>query len=224
MPIAHALLTEETFCNPLFDHCSARSLVLLLRTCRPVNRAVRGYMAKRFNVNRILDRFFSDAMSFRLLQARTGTLVSGSSALQYFDRSFYPSSDLDIYVSRVWANDVGQFLLQEGYKFCRDSSQHPTFQSALKEKRVTNATAHYGNFRGIAAVFTFEKDQAVGNKLKVQVMAAVRSPMEVILRFHSSTLGSQFCSWFSLRLRFSRCHERYHFQPRILSLPEGYAG
>ena len=187
VPVAHRLLTEDTFYVTIFDYCSARSLVLLLRTCRPVNNAVRMYMDKRFNINRILDRYFSDAMSFRFLQARTGTLISGSSALQYFDRSFYPTSDLDIYVSRVWAREVGQFLLQQGYQFCRDSSQHPTFNSALKEKRVANATAHYGNFKGIAAVFTFKKGQAKGEDLKVQVMASVRSPMEVILRFHSST-------------------------------------
>ena len=182
------ILTEEYYATIIFDHCSARSLVVLLRTCRSVNHAVRVYMTRSFSIERILQRYFFQTLPFRYLQARTGCLVSGSSALQFFDRSFYPDSDLDLYVSKGWAYDVGTFLLQEGYKFVRTSSQHPTFGVAVQEDRVATATAHYGNFRGISAVFTFQKRSKDGTNLKVQVMAAVRSPMEVILRFHSSTL------------------------------------
>ena len=131
----------------LLDYCSAKSLVLLLRTCRTLKAAVEAYIGLRFDVNRILGRYFAAPRAFRYLQACTGTLISGSSALQFFDRSFYPSSDLDLYVSKVWGLRVGRFLFQEGYSFVPSQHQHPTFQVAIVEERVHTNTALYGNFR-----------------------------------------------------------------------------
>ena len=56
----------------------------------------------------------------------------------------------------------------------------------ISEDHVVNAVALYGNLQGIAGVFTFKKENSDGEELKVQIMVAVRSPMEVIFRFHSS--------------------------------------
>ena len=53
---------------------------------------------RAFNVNRFLARFFSDAIAFRALEVRIGTLTSESAALQFFDRTFYPKSDLGLFV------------------------------------------------------------------------------------------------------------------------------
>ena len=125
-------------------------------------------------------------MSFRRLQACTGTLISGSTALQFFDRTFYPESDLDIYVPKTWRNEVGQFLLRAGYSFVPHSSQHPTFVEAVFENSVTTSTAEYGNFKGISGVFNFEKNGMHGERLKIQLMVAVRSAIEPILHYHSS--------------------------------------
>ena len=43
--------------------------------------------------------------------------------------------------------------------------------------------------KGVAGVFTFTKTSDVDpeHELKVQMIVACRTPMEVILRFHSST-------------------------------------
>ena len=169
----------------LLDYCSAKSLVSLRRTCTAVKTHVDAYIAQKFNVDRILTRYFTNPNAFRYLQGWTGTLISGSSALQFFDRSFYPLSDLDLYVSKGWGPEVGHFLLQEGYSFVPGQKQHPTFDSALTEPRVQNNAALYGNFKGISGVFTFENTGRGGTR-KVQVMLAVRTPIEVILRFHSS--------------------------------------
>lgn len=125
-------------------------------------------------------------MAFRYLQACTGTVISGSTALQFFDRSFYPESDLDIYVPMAWRLKVGHYLSEQGYRFVPNSIQHPNYDVAVSERRVITATARYGNLRGIAGVFTFKKRGADGEERKVQIMVAVRSPIEVIFRFHSS--------------------------------------
>lgn len=143
-------------------------------------------MRRAFNVNRLYSRYFSDPIAFRCLQSTTGALVSGLTALQLFDRSFYPESDLDIYVPFHGRKQLGHFLLNAGYRFVHNFFQHSNFDDAVSERRVMTATGNYGNFKGISGVFTLEKDRLDGNTLRVQIMVATRSPIEVILRFHSS--------------------------------------
>ena len=185
-PLFDAILNEDALCNLILDSCSAKGLVLLLRTSHAIRGIVFNYMKRTFDVDKLLSRYFTYPLSFRQLQACTGTLISGSTALQFFDRTFYPESDLDIYVPRAWRSEVGRFLLQAGYKFVRHPPQHPTFINAVFEHGVSTATANYGNFKGISGVFNFEKDGRHGEKLKIQLMVAVRSAIEPILHYHSS--------------------------------------
>ena len=44
----------------------------------------------------------------------SGAVVSGSAALQFLDRVFYPSSDLDIYVSHANVEAAELWLLDHG--------------------------------------------------------------------------------------------------------------
>ena len=209
----------------LFDNCSAKTLVRLLRTCRKVNDAVREYMGKRYNVDKLLARYFVDTASFRHLQARTGTLISGSTALQFFDRVFYPESDLDIYTPKAWREVVGLFLLKAGYTFARNPAQHPTFESAVSEAQVVDITALYGNFKGVGGVFNFVKTLPNGETLKIQLIVAVRSPIEIIMRYHSSKSKTAFCSHvlFNHRL-YSRRNERHIIQYSVLYVSPRYVG
>jgi hypothetical protein len=39
-----------------------------------------------YNIEHHFGRYFDDPLSFRVLQAQTGTIVSGSNALQFFER------------------------------------------------------------------------------------------------------------------------------------------
>lgn len=185
-PFLDYIMLNPVVYDAVFDACSAKSLVLLLRTCRTINESVKSYMRRAFNVDRLLSRYFKNPIAFRYLQACTGALISGSTALQLFDRSFYPESDLDVYVPTPWALRAGHFLLDEGYSFTPSTFQNANFEHAVSVPQVMDAAARYDTFRGIAGVFTFEKEQSDGGKVRVQIMVAVRSPIEVILGFHSS--------------------------------------
>ena len=116
------LLQEQIFLNPIvhdniFDFLTPLEILLFSRTCRPFYNIVCSYIKRVFNIDRILSRFFADPVAFRALQARTGTLISGSSALQFFARTFYPESDLDLYIHSNWLPDVVEWMVQEGYVF-----------------------------------------------------------------------------------------------------------
>ncbi|KAI0349679.1 hypothetical protein OH77DRAFT_1490395 [Trametes cingulata] len=177
------LLEDRRICASLFSHVSARTLLRLDRLCRLAHSAVGTYMKAAFDVNTLLARFFSDPLGFRVLQAHTGTLVSGSSALQFFDRTFYPASDLDLYVYPRHRREVGRWILDAGYAFSPGRGQDADFEIAVMRNPQSRGL-HYV-MPGVSGILTFYRMHRE-RRLKVQIIVARRTPMEVILGFHST--------------------------------------
>lgn len=141
------------------------------------------YIKDAFSVHTTLVRFFPDPSGFRSLQARTGTLISGSVALQFFDRAFYPTSDLDLYVHSKHRREVGLWLLSMGYTFTPSRGQDSHFDTAVLSPYQRKGL-HYV-MPGVLAIFTFHR-RVFNKSLKAQIIVACRAPMEVVLGFHSS--------------------------------------
>ncbi|KAI0658618.1 hypothetical protein C8Q70DRAFT_1045595 [Cubamyces menziesii] len=222
------ILDIELIYEPIFDDCSAATLLRIARTCRAARYAVTAYCRVAFNIDRLLSRFFPSpippcssicharhehaqiydrARAFRSLQARTGTLISGSCALQFFDRTVYPESDLDLYVHMRHRREVGRWLIQEGYAFKPTVYQRDEFEEEVVHGMSRRANGIY-RMPGVAAILTFKKgvpapalpaaleneehldasSQTTGEsrELKVQIIVAKNTPMEVILGFHST--------------------------------------
>ncbi|KAH9948727.1 hypothetical protein B0H21DRAFT_844604 [Amylocystis lapponica] len=169
------LLTNDLICDIIFS------------TCRAALAAVKAYVVFAFSINRHLSRFFDDVPAFRTLQARTSTLISGSSAVQFFDRSYYPESDLDLYVHMRWRRELGEWFIEHGYRFVANTKQETSFDVAVADPRLFAPEDDY-EMDGVASVFTFEKPTlaAPESPLQVQLVIASHTPMEVILYFHST--------------------------------------
>uniref|UniRef100_A0A5K1K394 Cell surface hydrophobicity-associated protein n=1 Tax=Ganoderma boninense TaxID=34458 RepID=A0A5K1K394_9APHY len=250
MPIHSRLLTEsvldiELIAHPIYDRLSAADLVRLSSTCRTAHASIQAYIRSAFNIDRLLSRFFppatpgcsttcalehthteehARARAFRSLQAATGTLVSGSAALQFFDRQVWPESDLDLYAYARHRREVGRWLIAEGYRYKPSRFQHPSFEIEVKQCVVARPNGIY-SMPGVLAIFTFVKplpesepavpprrrgtppvedvisvtetgastdEESEGGgqpkELKVQIIVAKNTPMEVILGFHSTTV------------------------------------
>ena len=119
--------------HPIYDNIFSCLTPLALTRMASVNRAIRAvtkdFTARAYNVNRRLSRFFSDSFIFRSLMARVHMVISGSFALQFFDRTYYPDSDLDLYLHPDRnIIDVGLYLQQEGYAFLPESWQLKVFK------------------------------------------------------------------------------------------------
>ena len=137
-------------------------------------------MSLVFNIDRRLRSYFPDPTAFRDLQAQTGTLISGSTALQFFLRTLYVQSDLDLYVQRAARFEVGRWLLATGYNFVPTGAQPLSFELCAAWPPTDVTLGDYPGMLGVAAVYTFKR-----NSKTVQVIAAVHAPMEVILMHHS---------------------------------------
>ncbi|KAH8092522.1 hypothetical protein BXZ70DRAFT_898119 [Cristinia sonorae] len=177
----------------IFDNLTPLEFLRFARTCRLAQSVVQGFIKRTFQINRILSRFFDDPVAFRSLQARTGTLISGSVALQFLDRTFYPESDLDIYIPPQFDREVLLWLTKNGYQFVPTKDQPATLDEAIKLGRdlgfvsgMVDDPEGY-SLRPIQAVYTFRKFSlsADGSKTRVQCIVAVSAPLEVV-SFHST--------------------------------------
>ena len=187
------VISNDLLGDLIFGFSSAGSLLRFSRTCKTCLVIIKSYIARAFNINRHLSRFFPDPIAFRSLQAWTGTLVSGSNALQFFDRSFYPESDLDIYVPGRYKAEVGRWLLSAGYEFKPNSVQRSDFETAVYHPMTEGPDGSY-NMKGVSAVFTFKKTSPSNSEevLQVQAIIARHTPMDAILLFHSSRCNGPY--------------------------------
>lgn len=129
---------ERAFhCVDIYDRVnssiSPRTGIMLAQTCHAAKYARACFNRRAFNVNRHLGRFFQNPLAFRSLQAQTGALISGSSALQFFDRETYEDSDLDVYLHPGHLKQIGAWLMEaEGYTYITENSNTPvTLQPTL---------------------------------------------------------------------------------------------
>ncbi|KAG2342463.1 hypothetical protein BDR05DRAFT_346245 [Suillus weaverae] len=178
--LAHECAAGELFgrapiYDAIFSCVSPRTLVRTGRSCRTAYAAYKDFSRRAYNIHRHLSRFLSEPLNFRSLQARTGTLIAGSNALQFLDRTFYPKSDMDLYVHPGHVREVLDYLVQrEGYKFKPDSTQPEDYREIVSDE-----------WDGVESVLSIEKRGPDG-LLKIQLIACETSPFDAIINFHST--------------------------------------
>ena len=91
-------------------------IISLTRTCKRLSSLYQEQLPSQWNVDRHLQRFLDNPVAFRFMMAECDALVSGSLALQFFKRTTWLESDLDVYVNFSRSNEFRQYLCEhEGY-------------------------------------------------------------------------------------------------------------
>ncbi|KAJ3872333.1 hypothetical protein F5051DRAFT_294997, partial [Lentinula edodes] len=131
-------------------------------------------------------------------QAATGLLVSGSTALHFFTRTFY-GGDLDTYCQFSYSNTVGHWYLVHGYSFAPAEGQMNDFnadvnrvKAAIEEEPFVVAIPVETDIReyklnNIAAVWNFKQGSQ-----QIQLIATHMSPLHTIFSFHSTCVMNIF--------------------------------
>ena len=228
-------ILQETLLYKIFlSHLSPASLICLGHTCVTAHTAVNKLNCHAFDIQKHFKNFFVNPIEFQSLQSHTGTIVSGSNALQFFDRTCYIGSDMDIYVHPGHALEVGLWLIkEEGYTFLPSRSQHgQTFENLVKKDDINctvprsykehkgppNDRDHFKEYRfdGIDGVYNFVKIIG-GNALVIQVMLTKYNSLDVILHFHFSEylicLNNN-----NINIYYSCCNECHCIQCSILAI------
>ena len=162
-----------------------------------MHSTVNSYIRRKFQLHSILERYFSadQVLEFRRLQFNTGMLISGSTALQFFDRTVYSEGDLDLYVEHRLRKSIAIWILHVGYTYVpHEDSEFPTLDEALSPEDVDidrtglNVSQSHSEhpeheYSAGVMVLTFEKQEPYR---KVQIITSLFSPISKVLRFHSS--------------------------------------
>lgn len=189
----------------ILRHLHAAAIYRLMRVSKTFRAAVEAARPNLFNIYGQLAHYFADPNDFRHMQSRTGAIISGSFALQFFRRLQWTGSDLDLYVEKAARHEVGQWLLNNGYTYApRPAMVHDITHEELAPAQHTDyltAIEHLadapvngeGYLHGVAGVLDFMR--YVEGDLegrKVQLVVVEECPMATIMNFHSSKLPSYF--------------------------------
>ncbi|RDB22527.1 hypothetical protein Hypma_009996 [Hypsizygus marmoreus] len=161
------------------------------------------------NFGALYRRDFTDCeyAAFRSLQATTGTLISGSTMLEFFGTNTFSVADLDLFVQHTFGKEVGLWLISIGYLYRPRQAQHKDFNTAYAHP---DYDCDYGG-QGIGDVYNFSRS---GSR-NVQLVTGLYSAFELILSFHS-TLVMNFATH---RTAYSLFPFATFVQRRALSRP-----
>ncbi|KZP15443.1 hypothetical protein FIBSPDRAFT_81987 [Athelia psychrophila] len=208
--VARLLLVADITDGILRSTDSILDILAFRLTCHLARRAADVYTARAYDMDRALLGFFGDPAGFRWMQADTGTLISGSFAVQYFERAFYPEADMDLYAHPGFALAVGEWLHSDGYRLVDGTKRggladrdfwrgmHNNNWTGLGGATVSvphdddpldgNDSDEYGSDH-VDDVYTWHKPKATGGlPLVVQVISCKRSPLQTIVAFHSTVV------------------------------------
>ncbi|PPQ81904.1 LOW QUALITY PROTEIN: hypothetical protein CVT26_003944 [Gymnopilus dilepis] len=174
----------------LFHTCDILSLIALSKTSRILGGFFAAYRQRVWDPDMHYKRWFYDVDYFKSLLRGCGAVVSGSFALQFFGRFFYPSSDMDIFLRVAGAEDMCSWLLDEGYTYAGDASQYNELghNSLLHFPRaVMNKSSFHDPLLAVYAFHKVKKQaNGVEDELRVQVIVVDTDPIQhVLFDFHS---------------------------------------
>lgn len=176
----------------MMDHMSIHEVVGFALVSREARERVASYLRRRFRLYEALKPFMAaeNFESFRALMARCQMVISGSVALQFFSRIVWPESDMDLYVDERFASIVATWFNEEEYTLIAGSlislrrHRPADFRDGEPNSGLEFDPATFGGYAGVRTVMTYR--YKVTGRI-VQVVSCGGTPVQTIIKFHSST-------------------------------------
>ncbi|PPR00586.1 hypothetical protein CVT26_009861 [Gymnopilus dilepis] len=176
-----------------FAELDIKAIVSLSKTSSALHSAYIFYAKQTWEPTKHFASWFEHPAAFRRLLARTNSVISGSFALQFFDRIYYPTSDMDIYLRVAGADEVCRWLTRQDYTYVQGNKTYPHVISRDRvhiDKAVRNMSS---SLSPLLAVYNFERKIKLSTSetivRHVQVIVVDTDPIEHILfDFHSTVV------------------------------------
>ncbi|THU90480.1 hypothetical protein K435DRAFT_596403, partial [Dendrothele bispora CBS 962.96] len=173
----------STTTNLILSCLSPRDIIAFSLSCKQNYEETLSYNRVAYSIDDLLSpRYFTieETQCFRTVQALTGAVISGSTALQLFSRVRWTESDLDLYVEHYTGYLMAMFLNNIGYNFQPTERQKIDLADAYDQAEIDEI---YDDGRGFASVFNFQRGTS-----KIQLVTATHSSIDIILNFHSTVV------------------------------------
>ncbi|KAJ7603539.1 hypothetical protein DFH06DRAFT_1151811 [Mycena polygramma] len=135
--------------------------------------------------------FMDSPQNFRQMLAHCGGTVSGSQITQFFDRTRYRDSDLDIFIRIGGLQPMGRWLKLQGYRYASASSEYEAFEHNTA-RLSTRMIIERNSDEPIKGVFNYTRYIAAPTVIylqKIQLIVVDTNPIDHILfDFHSTAV------------------------------------
>ncbi|KAF9470568.1 hypothetical protein BDN70DRAFT_821201, partial [Pholiota conissans] len=166
------LTTDDT----IMDAMDWQDLQSYGQTCRHLYNKKTRYLVRRFSVYTVFMRSFfnsSEWTRFQIFQATSGILISGSIALQFFNREYIPTSPLDLFLEKTYVEGFLKWLREIGYTdICAPTVIDFTPDDPEQWPQVGDLDFHVLS--------------RVSNSRKIRVFVANGPPVAMILSFQNT--------------------------------------
>lgn len=171
--------------NSVLGYLGPADLVRMEKINKEYRATTTTFMRRAYNIDRQLIGFLPDPHSFRRMQSKTGTVISGSFALQFFTRVYYPETALDIFVGSLYREEVGGWLSSNGFIYTPFTKTHDkvtTTQALSYEDAMLCPGFRELKLVDVMDVLDFVRDVG-GAKRRVVLHVTRNSPIQTILLF-----------------------------------------
>lgn len=177
-----AFLDEREITLHVTSYWSVTDILAVASTCR----SIRTTLKCCWDVDVQLSRWFENTQAFRQMLGQCGAIISGSTALQYFDRTSYLRSDVDIVIPLSGTYRMGIWLLANDFIFQPRDRDFDDFTASLL--KVINTNPRNRNNRPLLRVFDFYAPpfRVQQYPRHVQLIVIYGDPFSHILQYHSS--------------------------------------
>ncbi|OTB03767.1 hypothetical protein M426DRAFT_12269 [Hypoxylon sp. CI-4A] len=186
-PTLETILSRYPIRSRLNRFLSTRDILRLSETSWSMRRDL---MQNEWNINNKLRPFLNQPLQFRSKLGQCDALISGSFAMQFFDRVVWRESDLDIMVADGEQDGLAEFLTAiEGYTMTEEKDS-PTYNGMLLNPYIIKCRTYMYRVTG-------DKDLD-GKKTadsKVQLIMTSDTPLEAILSSFYTTAIVNFITW-----------------------------
>ena len=157
--ITSILCLPEHLIFRVLSFCSIEQLLALQSASWITRCLARFYTGRVWNFESRFSLWFSDPRIFQNMLYQCHGVVSGSQALQFFDRTYYPDSDMDIYVHHSQVAKLSSWVIREGYALQSGSARQDIVQIYLAASRARG----HARSTSITLVLSYVKEETHWN-------------------------------------------------------------
>ncbi|MCJ1309699.1 hypothetical protein MMC25_003359 [Agyrium rufum] len=175
----YLILSEVCQCLPIGD------IISLSRTSKALSHIYQSLLQTQFQIDPQLRRFFDDPTAFRSRLAKHNALISGSFALQFFERAVWTDSDLDLFF------EYSEAVVEDFMAFLTDTEKYDYTGMSLVHSEVEYP------IKGLVAIYRFKKqptDKYPWTR-RIELITTEGAPLNHIIGRFYATVVINVISW-----------------------------
>lgn len=180
-------------------------IISLSRTCKELSNIYQSILPMQWNIGRTLKRFVNDPCEFRSQMGQNNALVSGSVALQFFERVVWKDTEMDVFIlkgegaenfCRYIQEREGYFLAEGGKEKVDEYCVNDVSEViALCRMYILQKPTCFLTAVGFQVRTYIKNAQDKASRTEIHVVLTHYIPVQKILQHFYATIVVNFFTW-----------------------------